>query len=154
GIPLPSSGVVPIACLHATGNTINVMTLAGLTLAIGPMVDSAVICLENTERHLAMGYSSSDAAFQGASQVALPELVSTICTLLVLWPRALTSELGMFLFKPMALGVTFCMTAAYLLSRTLVLACAAAWLTSHAHEGHGPQNGNGNGNGEGDTFQI
>ena len=121
------------AC-YATGNTINVMTLAGLTLAIGPMVDSAVICLENTERHLSMGYPPDEAAFLGASQVALPELVSTICTLLVLWPLALTSELGMFLFKPMALGVTFCMIAAYFLSRTLVPACSAAWLKGH--EGH------------------
>ena len=69
--------------------------------------------------------------------MALPELVSTICTLLVLWPLALTSELGMFLFKPMALGVTFCMIAAYILSRTLVPACSAAWLKGHESHAHG-----------------
>ena len=57
GMTLPLSILVSLMCLYATGNTINVMTLAGLTLAIGPMVDSAVICLENTERHLAMGVS-------------------------------------------------------------------------------------------------
>ena len=104
GMTLPLSVLVSLTCLYATGNTINVMTLAGLTLALGPMVDSAVICLENTERHLSQGVAPEEAAFLGASQVALPELVSTICTLLVLWPLALTSELGMFLFKPMALG--------------------------------------------------
>ncbi len=157
GLTLPLSILVSITCLHATGNTINVMTLAGLTLAIGPMVDSAVICLENTERHLSMGYGPEDAAFLGASQVALPELVLTICTLLVLWPLALTSELGMFLFKPMALAVTFCMVAAYLLSRTLVPACSAAWLKGH--EGHaqgenGVQEGQGTGSGQDETFKI
>ena len=77
GMTLPLSVLVSITCLYATGNTINVMTLAGLTLAIGPMVDSAVICLENTERHLSMGSRPEEAAFLGASQVALPELVST-----------------------------------------------------------------------------
>ena len=138
GLTLPLSVLVAITGLSATGNTINVMTLAGMTLAIGPMVDSAVICLENTERHLSMGSSPREAAFLGASQVAMPELVSTICTLLVLWPLALTSELGMFLFKPMALAVTFCMIAAYLLSRTLVPACSAAWLKGHPGHSPGP----------------
>ena len=151
GMTLPLSVLTSITCLYATGNTINVMTLAGLTLALGPMVDSAVICLENTERHLAQGVAPEEAAFLGASQVALPELVSTICTLLVLWPLALTSELGMFLFKPMALGVTFCMISAYFLSRTLVPACSAAWLRGHEHEGDGTH---GHGNGENETFQI
>ena len=135
GLTLPLAALVSLMFLNLTGNTVNVMTLAGLTLAIGPMVDSAVICLENTERHLQMGASARDAAFLGASQVALPELVSTICTLLVLWPLALTSDLGMFLFMPMALAVTFCMIAAYLLSRTLVPACCAAWLKGHPEPG-------------------
>jgi multidrug efflux pump subunit AcrB len=155
GMTLPLSILVSITCLYATGNTINVMTLAGMTLALGPMVDSAVICLENTERHLALGVAPDEASFLGASQVALPELVSTICTLLVLWPLALTSELGMFLFKPMALAVTFCMIAAYFLSRTLVPSCAAAWLKGHEHEASGGEaGGNGNGDAEGERFQI
>jgi multidrug efflux pump subunit AcrB len=157
GMTLPLSVLVCLTCLNGTGNTINVMTLAGMTLAIGPMVDSAVICLENTERHLAMGYSPEDSAYLGASQVALPELVSTICTLLVLWPLALTSELGMFLFMPMATGVTFCMIAAYLLSRTLVPACSAAWLKGHGGHLAGPHDqevGNSSGPDPGKTFPI
>src|SRR4051794_26764337 len=153
GLTLPLSILASITCLYATGNTINVMTLAGLTLALGPMVDSAVICLENTERHLALGYPPDESAYLGASQVAMPELVSTICTLLVLWPLALTSELGMFLFKPMALGVTFCMIAAYILSRTLVPACAAAWLRGHAEHAP-PADGVGAVVDEGQTFRI
>ncbi len=63
------------------------MTLAGLTLAIGPLVDSAIICLENTHRHLGLGATPDEAAFLGASEVAVPELVATLCTFLVLSPR-------------------------------------------------------------------
>ena len=99
------------------------MTLAGLTLAIGPLIDSAIICLENTHRHLGMGVTPREAAFLGTSEVAMPELVSTLCTFLVLSPLVLTPGLGQFLFKPMAMAVAFAMIAAYLLSRTLVPAC-------------------------------
>src|SRR5205807_919514 len=118
--------------LSATGNTINVMTLAGLALAIGPLVDSAIICLENTHRHLGLGASAHDAAFLGASEVAMPELVASCCTLLVLAPLAMMPGLGPFLFRPMAMAVAFAMTAAYLLSRSFVPARAAGWLKSHA----------------------
>ena len=91
---LPISVLAAIGCLYATGKTINVMTLAGLALAIGPMVDSAIICLENTHRHLGLGASPEEAAFLGASEVAMPELVSTLCTFLVLAPLALMPGMG------------------------------------------------------------
>ena len=107
------------------------MTLAGMTLAIGPMIDSAIICLENTHRHLGLGATPHEAAFLGASEVAMPELVSTLCTFLVLSPLVLTPGLGQFLFKPMAMAVAFSMIAAYILSRTLVPACSAFWLKPH-----------------------
>src|SRR6202011_3409581 len=106
-----------IVGLKYTSNTLNVMTLAGLSLAIGPLVDSAIICLENTHRHLGLGTGPKEAAFFGASEVAMPELVASCCTLLVLAPLALMPGLGKFLFRPMALGVAFAMIAAYLLSR-------------------------------------
>ena len=86
---VPLSAMAACIALLACGQTINVMTLAGLTLAIGPMVDSAIICLENTHRHLSMGTKPKEAAFLGASEVAMPELVSTLCTFLVLSPLAL-----------------------------------------------------------------
>src|ERR1043165_9486003 len=85
-------------CLYYTGNTLNVMTLAGLSLAIGPLVDSAIICLENTHRHLGLGDSPEEAAYLGASEVAMPELVASCCTLLVLAPLALMPRMGGFLF--------------------------------------------------------
>jgi len=160
---LPISVLAACMFLSAAGQTINSMTLAGLTLALGPMIDSAIICLENTHRHLGLGASPREAAYLGASEVAMPELVSTLCTFLVLAPLALMPGMGEFLFMPMTLAVAFAMCSAYILSRTLVPACSAAWLSGHGHghgDGHGagdPQdpayghagNGNGTGNGRG-----
>jgi multidrug efflux pump subunit AcrB len=137
-LTIPISVLAAIACLKALGQSINVMTLAGLALAIGPLVDSAIICLENTHRHLAMGVRPDEAAYLGASEVALPELVSTLCTFLVLAPLALMPGLGEFLYRPMAMAVALAMIAAYFLSRTFVPSRCAAWLRPHtpsqAHE--------------------
>ncbi len=138
---LPISVLSACMCLHAVGQTINSMTLAGLTLAIGPMIDSAIICLENTHRHLGMGANPHDAAYLGASEVAMPELVSTLCTFLVLAPLALMPGMGDFLFMPLTLAVAFAMCSAYILSRTLVPACSAAWLSGHARKRPRPKRG-------------
>ena len=136
-LTLPLSVLGAIVCLYITGNTVNVMTLAGLALAIGPMVDSAIICLENTHRHLGLGVAPEEAAYLGASEVALPELVSTLCTFLVLAPLALMPGMGVFLFRPMALAVAFAMISAYLLSRTLVPSFSALLLQPHVgHSDH------------------
>src|SRR5450755_223566 len=104
-LTLPLSVLAAITCLYAFGHTINVMTLAGLTLAIGPMIDSAIICLENTHRHLTLGAAPKEAAFLGASEVAMPELIATLCTFLVLSPLALMPGMGEFLFRPMTMAV-------------------------------------------------
>lgn len=131
---IPIAVLGAIACLYAAGQTVNLMTLAGLALAIGPLVDSAIICLENTHRHLGLGAEPNEAAFLGASEVALPELIATLCTLLVLLPLALMPGLGAFLFRPMFFAVAFAMAIAYVLSRTFVPARCAAWLKSHGHK--------------------
>ncbi len=135
-LTLPLSVMGAIACLYFTGQTINVMTLAGLALAIGPMIDIAIICLENTHRHLGLGAMPQEAAYLGVSEVSLPALVACLCTLLVLSPLALMPGLGQFLFRPMALAVTFAMVSAYLLSQSFVPARAAGWLKPNPH-GHG-----------------
>src|SRR5262249_22275507 len=111
--------------------------LAGLALAIGPMVDSAIICLENTHRHLGLGAKPKAAAFMGASEVAMPELVAMCCTLLVLAPLALMRGAGKFLFLPMALAVGFAMVTAYILSRSFVPAMCALFLRGHGR--HPPE---------------
>jgi multidrug efflux pump subunit AcrB len=131
---IPVAVLGAVSCLYALGQTINLMTLAGLALAIGPLVDSAIICLENTHRHLGLGATPSEAAFLGASEVAMPELTATLCTLLVLLPLAMMPGLGAFLFRPMFFAVALAMIIAYGLSRTFVPARCAAWLKSHGHK--------------------
>jgi multidrug efflux pump subunit AcrB len=131
---IPLSVLGALIGLYATGNTINVMTLAGLALAIGPLVDSAIICLENTHRHLALGANVRQAAFLGASEVAMPELVSSLCTFLVLAPLALMPGMGAFLFRPMAYAVAFAMIVAYVLSRSFVPSMSMLLLKSHADD--------------------
>lgn len=127
-LTIPISILSALALLYATGQTINVMTLSGIAMAIGPMVDSAIICLENTDRLLEEGEPLHNAALEGASQVALPELVSSLSTLMVLSPLALIPGVSSFLFQPLALAVAFAMATAYILSRTLVPAAAVSWL--------------------------
>ncbi len=131
-LTIPLAVLAAVAGLYATDQTINVMTLAGLALAIGPLVDLSVICLENTHRHMGLCGNPRRAAQLGTQEVALPALVATCCTLLVLSPLAFIPDLGQFLFLPMALAVGFAMIAAYLLSQTLVPVCCAAWLKPHA----------------------
>ena len=130
---IPLSVLSAIAGLTITGNTINVMTLAGLSLAIGPLVDLAVICLENTHRYLSEGLSPKEAALRGANEIAMPAFVATCCTLIVLTPLAFLPELGKFLFRPMAVALSFAMVTALLLSLTLVPNLCAAWL-KHDHD--------------------
>src|SRR5262249_13237284 len=115
-LTLPISVLSAAIFLYYTGNTLNVMTLAGRTLAIASMVYSAISRLENTHRHRGRGANPRDAAFLGASEVAMPELVATLCTFLVLSPLALMPGMGEFLFRPMTLAVAFAMGSAYLLS--------------------------------------
>jgi multidrug efflux pump subunit AcrB len=140
-LTLPLAVLVAVTCLGVFKQTINVMTLAGLTLAIGPMIDSAIICLENTHRHLSLGQPPAEAALDGASEVAMPELIATLCTFLVLAPLILVPGMGGFLFLPMTLAVMFAMITAYVLSRTLVPCASAYLLRTHApgHDRpHGP----------------
>ncbi|OYV83305.1 MAG: acriflavin resistance protein, partial [Planctomycetia bacterium 21-64-5] len=107
------------------------------------MVDSAIICLENTDRFMEQGKPVHEAALEGASQVALPELVSSLSTLMVLTPLAFLPGVSSFLFAPMAMAVTFAMATAYILSRTLIPAASVAWLKpkKRQHEGDDKEGG-------------
>jgi multidrug efflux pump subunit AcrB len=140
---IPISVLSALAMLFVCQQTINVMTLSGLALAIGPMVDSAIICLENTDRFLEQGQPVREAAIEGASQVALPELVSSLSTLMVLSPLALMPGVTSFLFRPMAMAVAFAMTTAYILSRTLIPACSVAWLSPKQQADEGDEESGG-----------
>ncbi len=138
-VTIPIAVLAAMMGLYFTGQTINVMTLAGLALAIGPLVDAAIIVLENTHRHLGhQNISARLASYKGAGEVALPGLVATLCTLLVLAPLAFVPGLGPFLFKPLALAVTFAIVAAYVVSMTFVPVLSSLWLAPHPH-GHTPE---------------
>jgi multidrug efflux pump subunit AcrB len=121
--------------LWATGNTINAMTLGGLALAIGPLVDDAIVVLENTHRHHSLGKSRLKAAYDGAVEVMIPVLVATATTIIVLCPIALMPGMGGFLFKPLALAVAFAMISCLILSWTFVPMLCSRWLREHTHPG-------------------
>jgi len=93
-----------------------------------------IVVLENTHRHLGLGAKPKEAAFLGGSEVAMPALAATLCTLLVLLPLALIPGLGPFLFKPMFLAVAFAMVIAYIVSLTFVPTRCAAWMKSHGQK--------------------
>ncbi|HTU92279.1 MAG TPA: efflux RND transporter permease subunit [Gemmataceae bacterium] len=134
-IPLAILGA--IICLYITGNTINCMTLGGLALAIGPLVDDAIVELENNHRNYSLGKSRIRAALDGCAEVMVPVLVATCTTNIVLAPVALQPGMGGFLFRPLALAVTFAMFSSFLLSRTFVpMMCAKFLPDDHSH-GHG-----------------
>jgi CzcA family heavy metal efflux pump len=132
---IPLAILCAIIGLYATGNTINAMTLGGLALAIGPLVDDAIVVLENTHRHHTLGKSRLRAAFDGAVEVTIPVLVATATTIIVLCPIALMAGMGGFLFRPLTLAVAFAMISSFVLSRTFVPMLCAKWLSGHAHAG-------------------
>ena len=125
-IPLALLGAV--IGLHATGNTINAMTLGGLALAIGPLVDDAIVELENNHRNYHMGKSRVRAALDGCAEVMVPVLVATCTTVIVLAPLAFMPGIGGFLFKPLTVAVGFAMLTSFLLSRTFVPMMCARFL--------------------------
>ena len=134
-LTIPLSVLAAIAALLATGNTINAMTLGGLALAIGPLVDNAIVVLENTHRHLTLGKERSAAAAAGAEEVSQPAVVATLATIVVLVPLALMPGMGKFLFRPLALTVAFAMLASLFLALTFVPSRCAAWLKEHSSHG-------------------
>ncbi len=140
-ISIPVSVLGAIIGIYVTGNTINVMTLGGLALAIGPLVDDAIVALENTHRNYSLGKSRVRAALDGAIEVMLPVLVATCTTCIVLAPLALMPGMGGFLFRPLALAVAFAMWTSFVLSRSFVPMMCAKFLPEEHGRGNDPQVG-------------
>ena len=115
-ISIPLSVLTSIICLSAIGETINIMTLGGLALAVGILVDDATVAIENINWHLEQGKAVEPAILDGAQQIALPALVSTLCICVVFVPMFLLTGVSRFLFVPLAEAVVFAMLASYLLS--------------------------------------
>ncbi|HVJ68895.1 MAG TPA: efflux RND transporter permease subunit [Caulifigura sp.] len=141
-LSLPLAVLGAIVGLNVSGNTINVMTLGGLFLAIGPLVDNAIVVLENIHRHMGMGKTAFHAALDATSELTLPVIVATLALIIVLCPVALTPGVGGFLFKPLTMAVAFAMLVSFLLSWTFVPALCARMLRGHGHHGHGHEDEN------------
>src|ERR1700723_1587895 len=119
-ISIPLSILTSVIVLGLIGETINTMTLGGLALAVGILVDDATVTIENIERYLEQGYGLRDAIVEGASQISVPALVSTLCICIVFLPMFFLGGFARYLFVPLAEAVVFAMLASYILSRTLV----------------------------------
>ncbi|CAN7492586.1 efflux RND transporter permease subunit [Duganella sp. LjRoot269] len=119
-VSIPLSILSSILVLYMLGETINIMTLGGLALAVGILVDDATVTIENIERHLHQGSDLHKAIMEGAGEIAVPALVSTLCICIVFVPMFFLTGVARYLFVPLAEAVVFAMIASYILSRTLV----------------------------------
>src|SRR6201997_994553 len=138
-VSIPLSVLTSIIVISLLGETINIMTLGGLALAVGILVDDATVTIENIERVLRQGRSLHDGILEGAAQIAVPALVSTLCICIVFLPMFLLTAVARYLFVPLAEAVVFAMLASYVLSRTLVPTLAMYLLKAKGHEPN-PQN--------------
>ncbi|MCW3128434.1 MAG: acriflavin resistance protein [Bacteroidetes bacterium] len=140
---IPLSIFISIIGLKLTGNTLNIMTLGGLSLAVGMLVDDATVEIENIHRNRHLGKPLTVAILDGAHEIATPALVATMAICIVFFPVVLLTGPAQFLFTPMALSVVIAMMASYLLSRTLVpvlarMLMASEHLDEHGHAMAGP----------------
>jgi CzcA family heavy metal efflux pump len=138
-ISIPLSIFVSIIALGALGQTINIMTLGGLALAVGILVDDATVEIENIERNLAMGKEMRQAILDGAQQIAVPAFVSTLSICIVFVPMFFLTGVAKFLFVPLAEAVSFAMLASYLLSRTLIPTLVMYIMRGHEHRAEAPK---------------
>ena len=144
-VALPLSFLVAFIGLYFTGNTINSMTLGGLALAVGIILDQSIVVIENTVRHLEMGKSRMQAALDGAQEVALPILVAVVTFCVVFFPVVFLSGIAGYLFTPLALAVIFAIGASFVVAVFLVPAFCMRFLKTPAgnpgHSGGGPHPG-------------
>ena len=132
-VSIPLSILTSVIILSLLGQTINIMTLGGLALAVGILVDDATVTIENIERYFEEGHAHREAILEGAAQIAVPALVSTLCICIVFLPMFFLAGVSKFLFVPLAEAVVFAMLASYILSRTLVPTMAMYLLKAKEH---------------------
>lgn len=137
-ISIPLSILCSVITLSALGETFNIMTLGGLALAVGILVDDATVEIENIERNIGMGKPLRQAILDGAQQIAVPAFVSTLCICIVFVPMFFLTGVARYLFVPLAEAVVFAMLASYLLSRTLIPTLVMYLLKNYVHD-HGEQ---------------
>jgi multidrug efflux pump subunit AcrB len=133
-VSIPLSILCSLLLLSALGETINIMTLGGLALAVGILVDDATVEIENINRNLELGKEVEDAILTGAAQIAVPAFVSTLSICIVFVPMFFLGGVAKYLFVPLAEAVVFAMLASYFLSRTIVPTMAKYLLKGHEHD--------------------
>ncbi len=138
-ISIPLSIFVSVILLSAIGETINIMTLGGLALAVGILVDDATVEIENIERNLAQGKEMKQAILDGAAQIAVPAFVSTLSICIVFVPMFFLTGVARYLFVPLAEAVVFAMLASYFLSRTLIPTLVMYIMRGHEHRAEQPK---------------
>ncbi len=141
-LSIPLSVLASLAVLSCLGETVNLMTLGGLALAVGILVDDATVEIENVHRQMALGKPLEQAILDGAQEIALPAFVSTLCICIVFVPMFLLTGVARYLFVPLAEAVVFAMLASYVLSRTLI-PTLVLWFYRKVHQpekgvGHDP----------------
>ena len=136
-ISIPLSVLGSIIMLSMIGETLNIMTLGGLALAVGILVDEATVTIENINYHLEQGKQVEHAILDGANQIVMPAFVSLLCICIVFVPMFFLQGVARFLFVPMAEAVMFAMMWSFILSRTLVPTMAKYLLQPHVHHAHG-----------------
>jgi len=139
---IPLAVLASVATLSALGETLNIMTLGGLALAVGVLVDEATVTIENINYHLEQGKDVETAILDGADQIATPAFVSMLCICIVFVPMFFLEGVAKFLFVPMAEAVVFAMIASFILSRTLVPTMAKYLLKPHQPDAHGTPSSN------------
>jgi len=133
-ISIPLSILASIIMLNALGETINLMTLGGLALAVGILVDDATVTIENINRHLEQGGEVEPSILKGSQEITIPALVSTLSICIVFVPMFLLTGVARYLFVPLAEAVVFAMIMSYILSRTLIPTLSKYWLRTHEQE--------------------
>lgn len=135
-LSIPLSVLTSLALLSALGETINLMTLGGLALAVGILVDDATVEIENVHRQMALGKPNVQAILDGAQEIALPAFVSTLCICIVFVPMFFLTGVARYLFVPLAEAVVFAMLASYVLSRTLIPTLVMWFYRNIEYRGH------------------
>jgi CzcA family heavy metal efflux pump len=140
-ITLPLAILLAFIALYFIGMSINAMTLGGLAVAVGLLIDQSIVVIENITRNLEMGKTPQQAALEGAIEVANPVFISTIVIIVVFFPVVFITGIGKFLFTPLALSIAFAIGASYLMAMTIVPVCGAKFLSRGGQESLGEESG-------------
>jgi len=138
---IPLSVLASLAAMSALGETINLMTLGGLALSVGILVDEATVTIENIHRHMAMGKPTVQSILDASQEIALPAFVSALCISIVFVPMFFLTGVARYLFVPLAEAVVFAVLASWILSRTLVPTLAMWFYRQHQGGGHAKDTG-------------